>query len=258
EGCLALPEHQGVGGPGGRPGASLRGDGGERVGAQAGAPQPEAQHPPLRRPLPLHPARRRPGVRPVDALLRAPDAAAASGYTRSRLACLPPRSRPPYIARRHDSAHPARSAIMAKNSTFDITSAVDLQEVDNAVNQAAKEVGQRYDFKGATAEIDFSKEEGTLTLLADDDYKLTALVDILQSKLIKRSVPIRNLDYGKVEPAAGSKVRQVVTLQQGISTEKGKEIVKAIKTGGFKKVQAQIQDDQVRVQSPSIDELQAV
>ena len=146
----------------------------------------------------------------------------------------------------------------SKNATFDITSSVDLQEVDNAVNQAQKEVAQRYDFKGATAEIDFSKAESTITLLSDDEYKLKALVDVLQSKLIKRGVPIRNLDYGKVEPASGSKARQVVTLQQGISTEKGKEIVKAIKNGGFKKVQAQIQDEQVRVQSPSIDELQAV
>lgn len=147
---------------------------------------------------------------------------------------------------------------MAKNSTFDITSTIDLQEVDNAVNQARKEVSQRYDFKGVTAEIDFSKEDGTLTLLADDEYKLKALADVLETKLIKRGVPIRNLDYGKVETAGGSKARQVVTLQQGISTEKGKEIVKEIKSAGFKKVQAQIQEDQVRVQSPSIDELQAV
>jgi hypothetical protein len=147
---------------------------------------------------------------------------------------------------------------MAKNSTFDITSTIDMQEVDNAVNQAEKEIGQRYDFKGATAEIALDKEAGTLTLTADDDFKLKALIDVLQSKLIKRGVPIRNLDYGKVETASAGKARQVVTLQQGISSEKGKEIVKAIKAGGFKKVQAQIQDDQVRVQSPSIDELQAV
>ena len=147
---------------------------------------------------------------------------------------------------------------MAKTATFDVTSTIDLQEVDNAINQARKEIAQRYDFKGSTAEIDFSKEEATLTLLADDEYKLTAVVDVLQSKLIKRGVPIRNLDYGKVESASAGKARQVVTLQQGISSEKGKEIVKAIKNGGFKKVQAQIQDDQVRVQSPSIDELQAV
>jgi uncharacterized protein YajQ (UPF0234 family) len=147
---------------------------------------------------------------------------------------------------------------MAKNATFDITSTVELQEVDNAVNQARKEVTQRYDFKGSTAEIDYDKAASTLTLLADDDYKLQALVDVLQTKLIKRGVPIRNLDYGEVEPASGGKARQVVKLQQGIPTDKGKEIVKEIKSAGFKKVQAQIQDDQVRVQSPSIDELQDV
>jgi cyclic-di-GMP-binding protein len=148
--------------------------------------------------------------------------------------------------------------IMAKTSTFDITSSVDLQEVDNAVNQAHKEVQQRYDFKGATVEIDFSKKDGTLKLLADDEYKLTALVDIIQSKLIKRGVPIRNLDYGTVEQAFGGKARQTITLVQSISTEKGKEIVRSIKDAGFKKVNAQIQDEQVRVTSPSIDELQAV
>ncbi|HEX8431064.1 MAG TPA: YajQ family cyclic di-GMP-binding protein [Longimicrobium sp.] len=147
---------------------------------------------------------------------------------------------------------------MAKTSTFDISSTVDLQEVDNALNQARKEISQRFDFKGATAEIEFSKKDGTLTLLSDDEYKLTSLVDIVQSKLIKRGVPIRNLDYGDVETAFGGKARQTITLVQGISTEKGKEIVKAIKAAGFKKVNAQIQDEQVRVSSPSIDELQEV
>lgn len=147
---------------------------------------------------------------------------------------------------------------MAKTSSFDITSSVDLQEVDNAVNQATKEVAQRYDFKGATVEIDFSKKDGTLKLLADDEYKMTALIDIIQSKLIKRGVPIRNLDYGDVEQAFGGKARQTITLVQNISTEKGKEIVKSIKEAGFKKVNAQIQDEQVRVTAPSIDDLQAV
>jgi cyclic-di-GMP-binding protein len=147
---------------------------------------------------------------------------------------------------------------MAKTSSFDITSTVDLQEVDNAVNQARKEISQRFDFKGATAEIDFSKKDGTLTLLADDDYKLKALIDVIQSKLIKRGVPIRNLDYGEVEQAFSGKARQTISLVTGISTEKGKEIVKSIKAAGFKKVNAQIQEDEVRVSSPSIDELQAV
>lgn len=147
---------------------------------------------------------------------------------------------------------------MAKTATFDITSEIDLQEVDNAINQARKEVQQRYDFKGATAEIEFDRKESALKLLADDDYKLTALVDVIQSKLVKRGVPIRNLDYGDVEQAFGGKARQTISLISGISTEKGKEIVKEIKAAGFKKVNAQIQDEQVRVSSPSIDELQAV
>ena len=147
---------------------------------------------------------------------------------------------------------------MAKTATFDITSTVDLQEVDNALNQARKEISQRYDFKGSTAEIEFDRKTGALSLLADDDYKLKAVVEVIQGKLAKRGVPIRNLDYGDVEQAFGGKARQTITLVQGISTEKGKEIVRAIKDGGFKKVNAQIQDEQVRVTSPSIDDLQAV
>jgi cyclic-di-GMP-binding protein len=147
---------------------------------------------------------------------------------------------------------------MAKTATFDITSEVDLQEVDNALNQARKEISQRYDFKGSTVEIEFNRKDGALDLLADDDYKLKAVVEVIQGKLAKRGVPIRNLDYGEVDQAFGGKARQRITLVQGISTEKGKEIVKAIKAAGFKKVNAQIQDEQVRVTSPSIDELQAV
>ena len=147
---------------------------------------------------------------------------------------------------------------MAKNASFDITSDIDLQEVDNAVNQARKEISQRYDFKGVTAEIEFARDAGELTLVAEDEYRLTALADVLKSKMIRRNVPLKNLDFQTVEQASGGSARQKVALQQGIPTEKGKEIVKEIKSGGFKKVQAQIQDDQVRVQSPSIDELQAV
>jgi cyclic-di-GMP-binding protein len=147
---------------------------------------------------------------------------------------------------------------MPKNATFDITSELDLQEVDNAVNQARKEISQRFDFKGVMAEIEFDRAAGNLTLKADDEYKLKALVDVLETKLIKRGVPVKNLNYGDIESAFGGSARQTVDLQQGIPTEKAKEIVKAIKSGGFKKVQAQIQEEQVRVQSPSIDELQAV
>jgi uncharacterized protein YajQ (UPF0234 family) len=122
---------------------------------------------------------------------------------------------------------------MAKNATFDITSKVDLQEVDNAVNQAVKEVAQRYDFKGTTAELEFDRKAGVFKLLADDDYKLKALIDVLQSKLIKRGVPIRNLDYGTVEQAFGGKARQEITLLQGIPTEKARERVKANKGAAF-------------------------
>jgi cyclic-di-GMP-binding protein len=147
---------------------------------------------------------------------------------------------------------------MAKNASFDITSDIDLQEVDNAVNQARKEISQRYDFKGVTAEIEFARDAGELTLVAEDEYRLTALADVVKTKMIRRNVPLKNLDFQTVEQASGGSARQKVVLQQGIPTEKGKEIVKEIKNGGFKKVQAQIQDDQVRVQSPSIDELQAV
>ena len=174
-------------------------------------------------------------------------------------AALPRPVRAAYIgARKPSQPNETSEPKMAKNSTFDISSTVDLQEVDNAVNQALKEIAQRYDFKGVTAEIEFSKKDGTLKLLAEDDFKLTALVEIIQGKLAKRGVPIRNLDYGEVEQAFGGKARQTITLVQEISTEKAKEIVKAIKAAGFKKVNAQIQEGEVRVSSPSIDELQAV
>jgi cyclic-di-GMP-binding protein len=145
---------------------------------------------------------------------------------------------------------------MAATASFDITSTVDLQEVDNAVNQAQKEIGQRYDFKGAHIEIDFDKVKSTITLLADDDYKLSAVWEVLQGKMFKRGVPIKNLKLGDKEMAAGSAVRRVVSLQQGIPTDAAKAIVKFLKDEGMKKVQATIQADQVRVTSNSKDELQ--
>ncbi len=145
---------------------------------------------------------------------------------------------------------------MAASASFDITSTVDVQEVDNAVNQAQKEIGQRYDFKGAKIEIDFKRAENTITLLAEDDYKLTAVWEVLQSKMFKRGVPIKNLKLGDKESAAGSAVRRVVSLQQGIPTETAKAIVKFLKDQGLKKVQATIQAEQVRVTSPSKDDLQ--
>ena len=145
---------------------------------------------------------------------------------------------------------------MADLASFDITSDVDLQEVDNAVNQARKEIAQRYDFKGSRAAIDLNQKENTITLTADDDYKMTALWEILQGRLVRRGVPTKNLTSGDVERAANDTVKRVVALQQGIPTEAAKEIVKFLKDKKLKKVTASIQADQVRVASPSKDDLQ--
>jgi uncharacterized protein YajQ (UPF0234 family) len=145
---------------------------------------------------------------------------------------------------------------MANLASFDITSGVDLQEVDNAVNQARKEVAQRYDFKGSRAAIDLDRAENTLTLTADDDFKMNALWEILQGRMVRRGVPTKNLTPGEIERAANDTVRRVVTLQQGIPTEAAREIVKFLKDNKLKKVQAAIQAEQVRVSSPSKDELQ--
>ena len=145
---------------------------------------------------------------------------------------------------------------MANPASFDITSGVDLQEVDNAVNQARKEVAQRYDFKGSRAAIELNRAENTLTLTADDDFNMNALWEILQGRMVRRGVPTKNLTPGAIERAANDPVRRVVTLQQGIPTEAAKDIVKFLKDNKLKKVQAAIQADQVRVSSPSKDELQ--
>jgi uncharacterized protein YajQ (UPF0234 family) len=147
---------------------------------------------------------------------------------------------------------------MATQCSFDITSNVDLQEVDNALNQARKEVAQRYDFKGAKASIDFDTQESKLVLAADDEFKLNALWEIVQTRLVRRNVPTKNLTRGAVVPAANSTVRQDITLQQGIPSEKAKEVVKFIKETKLKKIQASIQGDQLRITSPSKDELQDV
>ena len=147
---------------------------------------------------------------------------------------------------------------MAIQPSFDITSTVDLQEVDNALNQARKEVAQRYDFKGSKASIDFDPAESTLVLVADDEFKLNALWEIVQTRLVRRNVPTRNLTRGTAQAAANSTVRQEVALQQGIPSEKAREIVKFIKDAKLKKVQAAIQGDQLRISSLSKDELQEV
>ena len=141
-------------------------------------------------------------------------------------------------------------------SSFDITSTIDLQEVDNAVNQARKEIAQRYDFKGSKAAIDFSRTESTLTLTADDEFKMTALMEVLETRLVRRSVAVKNLKKGEIERGANDTVRKVITLQQGIPTDASREMVKFLKERKLKKVQAAIQADQVRISSPSRDELQ--
>src|SRR4029077_2456787 len=146
---------------------------------------------------------------------------------------------------------------MPATASFDITSTIDFQEVDNALNQARKEVAQRYDFKGATAEITLNAADKTLTLVTDDEMKMNALWEIVQTRLVRRGVPVKNFKSDKSEPAAGGKVRRVIPIQQGIPIEAAREIVKFIKDHKLKKVQAAIQADQVRVSSPSKDELQA-
>ncbi|HUF35552.1 MAG TPA: YajQ family cyclic di-GMP-binding protein [Gemmatimonadales bacterium] len=147
---------------------------------------------------------------------------------------------------------------MATSASFDVSTGADLQEVDNAVNQALKEVAQRYDFKGTHCTIEFDRAKAELRLAADDEFRMDALLDILQSRMIKRGVPVKNLKVGDPIPATGQSVRRTVSLTQGIPTDVAKQIVKAIKDGGFKKAQGSIQGDEVRVSSPSKDELQAV
>jgi uncharacterized protein YajQ (UPF0234 family) len=147
---------------------------------------------------------------------------------------------------------------MSTPCSFDVTSNVDLQEVDNAINQARKEVAQRYDFKGAKASIDFDQKESRLVLVAEDEFKLNALWEIVQTRMVRRNVPVKNMTRGAAQPAASGTVRQEIALQQGIPTEKARDIVKFLKDAKLKKVQAAIQGDQLRVSSPSKDDLQEV
>ncbi len=146
---------------------------------------------------------------------------------------------------------------MAAENSFDIVSKINMSEVTNAVTQALKEIGQRFffDFKGSKSGI--TEEKDGLVTVSDDEYKLKSVIDILQGKLVKRGVPVKNLSYGKMEAALAGTVRQRLTLQQGIPTEKAKEIVKAIKDSKIK-VQASIQADQVRVSGKNRDDLQTV
>ncbi len=145
---------------------------------------------------------------------------------------------------------------MASTSSFDVTTGVDMMEVHNAVDQAQKEVSQRYDFKGVAVEITLDEKEKTITLATADEYKLNAVWEVLQGKMVKRKVPLKNLSRGKIEPAANSTVRQSIALQQGLTSDMARELVKALKDQKMKKVQAAIQGDTVRISSPSKDDLQ--
>ena len=147
---------------------------------------------------------------------------------------------------------------MPATASFDITSEIDFQEVDNALNQARKEVGQRYDFKGARADIELNPTEKKLTLTASDEMKMNALWEIVQTRMVRRGVPVKNFKTTPSEPAAGGTVRRVIEIQQGIPIEAAREIVKFLKARKLNKVQASIQADQVRISSPSKDELQEV
>ncbi|MBI4665679.1 MAG: YajQ family cyclic di-GMP-binding protein [Nitrospinae bacterium] len=146
---------------------------------------------------------------------------------------------------------------MSKDSSFDIVCKTDLMEVTNAVNQTMAEIKQRFDFKGSNAEVKLDQKENSLALSAESETRLRSVTDILQSKLVKRGISLKALEYGDVEPAGGDTVRQKIKLQQGIPTEKAKEIVKLIKNLKLK-VNASIQDEQVRVTAKSRDDLQTV
>lgn len=144
---------------------------------------------------------------------------------------------------------------MAKDSSFDVVSEVNMQEVVNSVNQTKKEISQRYDFKGSKTAVDL--ESDTIKITTEDDFRLTNVTDVLKTRLITRKVAIRNLQYGKVEDAAGGMVRQIITIRQGLTTEIAKAVVKDIKASKIK-VQASIQGDSVRVAGKNKDDLQQV
>ena len=147
---------------------------------------------------------------------------------------------------------------MAATQSFDISTGADLQEVDNAVNQALKEIAQRYDFRGTHCTIELDRPKALIRLAADDEFRMKQLLDVLLARCAKRGVPARNLRVGDLEPATGTSVRCVVTIAQGIDADTSRRIVRAIKDQGFKKVQASIQGEEIRVSAPSRDELQAV
>lgn len=145
---------------------------------------------------------------------------------------------------------------MASQPSFDITSKVDLQEVDNAINQAKKELAQRFDFKGSKSTIELKPKENLIELVADDNFKMEAVWEIVQTRLHRRGVPIKNLKPGDIEPIGGGLVKRTVELKQGVSSDAARDIIKFVKDQKLKKVQVTIQGDQLRVTSGSKDELQ--
>jgi uncharacterized protein YajQ (UPF0234 family) len=147
---------------------------------------------------------------------------------------------------------------MAGTSSFDVTTGVDFMEVNNAVEQATKEITQRYDFKGVAVGIELSQKDKKITLTAPDEFRVKAVWDSLQGKLVRRQVPLKNMKPGKVDPAGGNTVRQVIEIQDGLTSDMAREIAKTIKDAKLKKIQASIQGDTVRVSSASKDELQGV
>lgn len=147
---------------------------------------------------------------------------------------------------------------MAKDESFDITTGADLQEVDNALNQARKEISSRFDFKNILAEIEYDRPNAKITVHTTDEYKLDAIWQVLTTRFIARNVPVKNLEKGELEKASGGTVRQVTTLKQGIDGDVARKIVREIKEQKFKKAQAQVQGDAVRISAPSRDELQQV
>ena len=147
---------------------------------------------------------------------------------------------------------------MAKTESFDISTGVDLQEVDNAVNQARKEISNRYDFKKVLAEIEYDRAAPKLNIRSESEFQLNAIWEVMAQRLRARHVPLKNLKRGGVEKASGGNVRQEIPIVQSIDSDTARKIVKFIKDGGYKKVQTQIQGDEVRVSAPSRDDLQAV
>jgi hypothetical protein len=147
---------------------------------------------------------------------------------------------------------------MAKNQSFDISTGVDMQEVDNAVNQAIKETRTRYDFKGTDCSIAFDRSAGEVKLEADDEFRLTQLMGVLREKLSRRDVPLKNVDEGKIEVGSLGRARMVVGLKNGIDQDTARRISKDIRDGGFRKAQVQIQGEELRVTSPSRDVLQEI